>query len=72
VLSTPVLAGTLVLLSFTPTRTGRFPIVCAELCGPYHGGMRSTVIVEEQETFADWVAKNSPAPAPPAPTALTS
>ncbi|MFM8260607.1 MAG: cytochrome c oxidase subunit II [Vulcanococcus sp.] len=67
-----VIPGQPTLLSFTPTRTGRFPIVCAELCGPYHGGMRSTVIVEEQETFADWVAKNSPAPAPPAPTALTS
>ena len=67
-----VIPGQPTLLSFTPTRTGRFPIVCAELCGPYHGGMRSTVIVEEPETFADWVAKNSPAPAPPAPTALTS
>ena len=67
-----VIPGQPTLLSFTPTRTGRFPIVCAELCGPYHGGMRSTVIVEEQQTFADWVAQNSPAPPPPAATAVTS
>ena len=67
-----VIPGQPTLLSFTPTRTGRFPIVCAELCGPYHGGMRSTVIVEEPETFAAWVAQNSPAPAAPAPTAVTS
>ncbi|NBW62533.1 MAG: cytochrome c oxidase subunit II [Synechococcaceae bacterium WB4_1_0192] len=29
-----VIPGQPTLLSFTPTRTGRFPIVCAELCGP--------------------------------------
>lgn len=67
-----VIPGQPTLLSFTPTRTGRFPIVCAELCGPYHGGMRSTVIVEEPETFAYWVAKNSPAAPASAPTAVTS
>ena len=67
-----VIPGQPTLLSFTPTRTGRFPIVCAELCGPYHGGMRSTVIVDEPETFADWVAQNSPTPPAPAPTAITS
>ncbi|MEY4298415.1 MAG: hypothetical protein RLZZ423_1594 [Cyanobacteriota bacterium] len=67
-----VIPGQPTLLSFTPTRTGRFPIVCAELCGPYHGGMRSTVIVEEPETFQTWVTQNSPAPPPAsAATALT-
>jgi cytochrome c oxidase subunit 2 len=56
-----VIPGQPTLLSFTPTRAGQYPIVCAELCGPYHGGMRSSVIVEEPESFAAWVAKNSPA-----------
>jgi cytochrome c oxidase subunit 2 len=56
-----VIPGQPTLLSFTATRTGRYPIVCAELCGPYHGGMRSTVIVEEPETFEAWVAQNAPA-----------
>ena len=56
-----VIPGQPTLLSFTPTRAGQYPIVCAELCGPYHGGMRSTVIVEEPESFAAWVEKNSPA-----------
>lgn len=67
-----VIPGQPTLLSFTPTRTGQYPIVCAELCGPYHGGMRSTVIVEEPETFADWVARNSPATATPAATPVQS
>jgi cytochrome c oxidase subunit 2 len=56
-----VIPGQPTLLSFTPTRTGTYPIVCAELCGPYHGGMRSNVIVEEPDRFAAWVAQNSPA-----------
>jgi cytochrome c oxidase subunit II len=67
-----VIPGQPTLLSFTPTRAGRYPIVCAELCGPYHGGMRSTVIVEEPETFADWVAKNSPQPSTTSPSAQTT
>jgi cytochrome c oxidase subunit 2 len=67
-----VIPGQPTLLSFTPTRTGSYPIVCAELCGPYHGGMRSTVVVEEPDTFADWVARNSPAPASTSPSALTT
>jgi cytochrome c oxidase subunit 2 len=55
-----VIPGQPTLLSFTATRPGRYPIVCAELCGPYHGGMRSTVIVDEPETFQAWVNQNSP------------
>ena len=67
-----VIPGQPTLLSFTPTRAGQYPIVCAELCGPYHGGMRSNVIVEEAESFAAWVAKNSPAAPVPATTPVQS
>ena len=67
-----VIPGQPTLLSFTPTRPGSYPIVCAELCGPYHGGMRSTVIVEEPDSFSAWVAKNSPnAPAETAAVVLS-
>ena len=30
-------------------------MVCAELCGPYHGGMRTQIIVESPEDYATWV-----------------
>ncbi len=33
---------------------GSYPIVCAELCGAYHGGMRTTAIVESPEEFQAW------------------
>ena len=54
-----VIPGQPTILNFTPTKAGNFPIVCAELCGPYHGGMRSNVIVDEQEDFDTWLRENS-------------
>ena len=54
-----VIPGQPTQLSFTPTRPGRYPIVCAELCGPYHGGMRSTVVVEEPEAWDAWFTSNA-------------
>lgn len=56
-----VIPGQPTVLTFTPTRAGSYPIVCAELCGPYHGGMRSTVVVHEPEAFEAWVQANRPA-----------
>jgi len=40
----------------TPTRTGRFEVLCEELCGIAHHSMRGAVVVEEQEAFDEWVA----------------
>ncbi len=54
-----VIPGQPTILNFTPTKVGRYPIICAELCGPYHGGMRSTVVVEELKDYQAWVNKNS-------------
>lgn len=54
-----VIPGQPTQLSFTPTRPGRYPIVCAELCGPYHGGMRSTVVVDEPEAWDAWFSGNA-------------
>ena len=56
-----VIPGQPTQLSFTPTRTGRYPIVRAELCGPYHGGMRSTVVVESPEDWDSWYRDNAKA-----------
>jgi cytochrome c oxidase subunit 2 len=56
-----VIPGQPTVLSFTATRPGSYPIVCAELCGPYHGGMRSNVVVHEADDFQAWLDKNRPA-----------
>ena len=57
-----VIPGQPTILSFTHTKPGKYPINCAELCGPYHGGMRSTVVVEEPEAFEAWFNKNKKIP----------
>jgi len=67
-----VIPGQPTLLSFTATKAGRYPIICAELCGPYHGGMRSTVVVEDPDDYSTWVTKNSPAPLPVSATTAPS
>ena len=57
-----VIPGQTTVLSLTATRPGTYPIVCAELCGPYHGGMRSSVVVHEADDFDSWLQRNSPHP----------
>ena len=57
-----VIPGQPTILNFTATKTGRYPIVCAELCGPYHGGMRSTVVVESLQDYQNWFKENSKDP----------
>lgn len=42
-------------LRFTPSKTGEYNLICAELCGPYHGVMKSQVVVETQEAFDQWM-----------------
>ncbi|MEO1002768.1 MAG: cytochrome c oxidase subunit II [Cyanobacteria bacterium J06638_7] len=56
-----VIPGQPTLLSFTATRPGTYPVICAELCGPYHGGMRTSVVVHEADDFTAWVQQNTPA-----------
>lgn len=41
----------------TPTRTGTFPAVCAELCGLGHAFMRSGVRIVSQREFDAWLAR---------------
>ena len=53
-----IIPGQPTILNFTPTKVGKYPIICAELCGPYHGGMRASIIVEEQSDYEDWFNQN--------------
>jgi cytochrome c oxidase subunit 2 len=42
-------------LRFVATREGAYPVVCTELCGAYHGAMRTQVIVHSPEDYEAWV-----------------
>ena len=63
---------------FTPTRTGRFDILCAELCGVSHYTMRGMLVVDEQPAFDAWLgqqptfAQLMAEAAPPAPAAAAT
>ena len=54
-----VIPGRETNLVFTPNRIGRYPIVCAELCGAYHGGMKTQLYVESEEDYQKWVQENT-------------
>ena len=40
---------------FTPTRTGTFEILCAELCGAGHYSMRAKIVVDEDSDYEVWL-----------------
>jgi len=51
-----LIPGMQTFLWLTPTETGRFEVLCEELCGIAHHTMRGAVIVEEQGDFESWLA----------------
>tara|TARA_B100000900_G_scaffold295207_1_gene253862 strand:- start:219 stop:677 length:459 start_codon:yes stop_codon:yes gene_type:complete len=53
-----IIPGQPTILNFTPTKVGKYPIICAELCGPYHGGMRASIIVENPSDYETWFNQN--------------
>jgi cytochrome c oxidase subunit II len=48
--------GQVTYVWFTPTRTGKFDLLCEELCGIAHFAMRGRVMVEEENAFEKWLA----------------
>ncbi len=50
-----MIPGVVTYYWFTPTRTGTYDVLCAELCGVGHSQMRSRVIVEEQDKNQAWL-----------------
>jgi cytochrome c oxidase subunit II len=41
---------------FTPTRTGRFDVLCEQLCGMAHFAMRGRVVVDDESAFRAWLS----------------
>jgi cytochrome c oxidase subunit 2 len=48
--------GTVSYLWLTPTKVGRYEVLCEELCGIGHHTMRGWVVVDEQPEFDAWLA----------------
>ena len=68
-----VIPGREVQLTFTPNLLGQYPIVCAELCGSFHGSMKANLTVDSPEDFEQWIQDNTFALAdPPGKVAMLS
>jgi cytochrome c oxidase subunit 2 len=67
-----VVPGVTQRIVITPTRTGKFTLICTELCGLGHSTMRAPVRVLEQQAFASWLDKQKAANAPPPPAGGSS
>jgi cytochrome c oxidase subunit 2 len=54
-----VIPGRETNLVFTPNKIGQYPVVCAELCGAYHGGMKTQLYVQTEEDYQQWIQENT-------------
>ncbi|NEP55321.1 MAG: cytochrome c oxidase subunit II, partial [Moorea sp. SIO3C2] len=50
-----MIPGQTTSLVFKATKEGTYPVVCAELCGAYHGGMRTQLVVHSPEEYDEWL-----------------
>lgn len=51
--------GLVTYVWFTPTRTGKFDILCMELCGIAHYAMRGHVVVDEPAAYESWLSQQT-------------
>ncbi|AIY42222.1 Alternative cytochrome c oxidase polypeptide CoxM [Collimonas arenae] len=60
---------------FTPDKIGRYEVLCAQLCGVGHAGMRGYVVVEDAASFQKWLKAQptfAQTMAPPVTNAIAS
>lgn len=51
--------GRTIPIRISPTVEGTYPLICAELCGAYHGVMRSEVVVQSERDYNIWLAEQA-------------
>jgi cytochrome c oxidase subunit 2 len=50
-----MIPGSVTYFWFTPTRTGTFEVLCAELCGVGHSAMRGRVVIQTEAEYQAWL-----------------
>ncbi len=51
--------GRTIPIRISPTVEGTYPLICAELCGAYHGVMRSEVVVQSERDYNIWLGEQA-------------
>ena len=57
-----MIPGAVTFYWFTPTKTGGFDVLCAELCGYGHPYMRGRVVVDDETQYQAWLQGRKPSP----------
>jgi len=52
-----MIPGSVTYFWFTPTRTGTFQVLCAELCGQGHPLMHGVVMVDAEQDYLAWLGQ---------------
>src|SRR6266576_3406582 len=64
--------GSLIPIWFTPIKTGTYEVICAQLCGLGHYGMKGTLVVDTPQDYQAWLKERAELSgtqtAPPPPT----
>jgi cytochrome c oxidase subunit 2 len=57
-----VVPGRYTSIWFKPTKTGEYPLFCAEYCGTEHSVMRGRIVVMPPDEFARWLQQGTAQP----------
>jgi cytochrome c oxidase subunit II len=51
--------GSVIPMWFTPVKAGTYEVICGQLCGLGHYGMKGTVVVDEPEAYQAWLKERA-------------
>jgi cytochrome c oxidase subunit 2 len=51
--------GSLIPIWFTPVKTGSYEVICAQLCGLGHYGMKGTLVVDTPQDYQAWLKERA-------------
>jgi len=51
--------GSLIPIWFTPVKTGSYEVICAQLCGLGHSGMKGTLVVDTPQDYQAWLKERA-------------
>jgi cytochrome c oxidase subunit 2 len=51
--------GSLIPIWFTPVKTGTYEVICAQLCGLGHYGMKGTLVVDTPQDYRAWLKERA-------------
>ena len=57
--SSDLIPGSLIPIWFTPIKTGTYEVICGQLCGLGHYGMKGTLVVDTPQDYQAWLKERA-------------